>query len=55
MQNKKWKQFHKLTGKCYLNMIEAEKDGNCWLQAFGTREHRGSYRRSICIYRYKRI
>lgn len=34
MQNKKWKQFDKLTGKCYLNMIGAEKDGNCWSQAF---------------------
>lgn len=34
MQNKKWKQFYKLTEKCYLNMIGAEKDGSCWLQAF---------------------
>ena len=34
MKNKKWKQFDKLTEKCYLNMIGAEKNGNCWLQAF---------------------
>lgn len=34
MQNRKWKQFDKLTEKCYLNMIGAEKDGSCWLQAF---------------------
>ena len=34
MQNKKWKKFDKLTEKCYLNMIGAEKDGNCWSQAF---------------------
>lgn len=34
MQNKKWKQFDKLTGKCYLNMIGSEKDGSCWLKAF---------------------
>ena len=32
--NKKWKRFDKLTEKCYLNMIEAEKDSGCWLQAF---------------------
>ena len=25
MSNKKWKQFDKLTEKCYLNMIGAEK------------------------------
>ena len=34
MLNKKWKRFDKLTGKCYLNMIGAEKDSNCWVQAF---------------------
>ena len=34
MENEKWKQFEDLTGKCYLNMIGAEKDRNCWLQAF---------------------
>lgn len=34
MQNKKWKQFGKLTEMCYNNMIGVEKDGNCWVQAF---------------------
>lgn len=34
MLNKKWKNFNKLTGKCYSNMIGAEKDGSCWWQAF---------------------
>lgn len=34
MQNKKWKQFGNLTEKCYNNMIGAEKDGSCWVQAF---------------------
>lgn len=34
MTNKKWNKFNKLTGKCYSNMIGAEKDGGCWLQAF---------------------
>lgn len=34
MQNKKWKQFDKLTEKCYQNMIGAEKDNSCWLKAF---------------------
>ena len=34
MKNKKWKQFCKLTEKCYNNMIGAEKDGSCWVQAF---------------------
>ncbi len=34
MQNKKWKKFNKLTEKCYSNMIGAEKDGRCWIQAF---------------------
>lgn len=34
MQNKKWNQFSKLTGKCYSNMIGEEKDDSCWVQAF---------------------
>lgn len=34
MQNKKWKKFGKLTEKCYLNMMGAEKDGSCWRQTF---------------------
>lgn len=34
MQNKKWKQFSKLTEKCYSNLIGVEEDGNCWVQAF---------------------
>ena len=34
MSNKKWKQFDKLTEKCYLNMIGAEKDSSYWLKAF---------------------
>ena len=34
MHNKKWKQFGKLTEKCYLNMIGAEKDSSYWLKAF---------------------
>ena len=34
MKNSKWKKFENLTGKCYSNMIGAEKDGSCWQQAF---------------------
>lgn len=34
MKNTKWKQFNTLTGKCYSNMIGAEKDGSCWQRAF---------------------
>lgn len=34
MKNKKWKQFSKLTEKCYSNLIGADKDGSCWVQAF---------------------
>lgn len=34
MRNNKWKKFGKLTEKCYLNMMGAEKDGSCWIQAF---------------------
>lgn len=33
-KNNKWKRFGKLTDKCYMNMIGAEKNGNCWIQAF---------------------
>lgn len=35
MKNKKWKAFDKLTEKCYLNMIGANKDNGCWEEAFG--------------------
>ena len=31
--NKKWKYFDDLTGKYYLNMAGAERDGSCWQQA----------------------
>lgn len=34
MKNKKWNKFGKITEKCYLNIIGAEKDGSCWEQAF---------------------
>lgn len=34
MNNKKWKSFNKLTGKCYSNMIGIEKDWSCWQQTF---------------------
>jgi len=34
MQNNKWKKFSKLTEKCYMNMVGAEKDTSCWEQAF---------------------
>lgn len=34
MPNKKWKQFDQLSHKCYLNLMEAEKDNDCWLKAF---------------------
>lgn len=34
MKNKKWKQFRKLIEKCYDNLIGADEDGNCWVQAF---------------------
>ena len=34
MKNKKWNKFDKLVEKCYLNMIGAEKEGDCWQQAF---------------------
>ena len=33
-QNSKWKKFSKLTEKCYLNMIGAEKDAKCWEETF---------------------
>ncbi len=34
MLKKMWKNFEKLTEKCYANMVGAEKDWNCWIQAF---------------------
>ena len=34
MKNKKWKRFDKLTAKCYSNMIGADTDDSCWIQAF---------------------
>ena len=34
VKNKKWNKFNKLTGKCYNNLIGAEKDDSCWMQAF---------------------
>ncbi len=34
MLNKKWKKFDRLTETCYANMIGANKDSGCWLQAF---------------------
>lgn len=34
MLSKKWEEFNELQGKCYLNMIGSEKDGNCWSKAF---------------------
>lgn len=32
--NKKWNKFDQLTEKCYMNMIGAEEDNNCWIQAY---------------------
>lgn len=32
--NKKLKKFETLTEKCYENMIGAEKNASCWMQAF---------------------
>ena len=34
MKNKKWKQFDKPAEKCYSNMIGADTDDSCWIQAF---------------------
>lgn len=34
MKNGKWKQFGKLTEKCYLNMAQAVEDARCWDDAF---------------------
>lgn len=34
MLKKMWKNFDKLIGKCYANMVGAEEDWNCWIQAF---------------------
>ena len=32
MRNKKWKQFSKLTEKCYNNLIGAEENGSTWAE-----------------------
>lgn len=34
MKNGKWKQFGKLTEKCYLNMARSVEDLKCWDDAF---------------------
>lgn len=34
MLKQKWKRFHKLTDKCYNNLIGIEKDWSCWRQSF---------------------
>ena len=34
MKNIKWNKFDKLQGKCYNNLIGADKDDTCWKQAF---------------------
>lgn len=34
LQKQRWKKFSKLTSKCYSNMIGANEDNNCWVQAF---------------------
>ena len=34
MKKEKWKQFSRMTGKCYENMIGADKDGSCWMKTF---------------------
>ena len=34
MHSKKWRKFDTLTEKCYENLIDSEKDGSCWKQAF---------------------
>lgn len=34
LQKQRWKKFSKLTSKCYSNMIGANEDHNCWVQAF---------------------
>lgn len=34
MLKKKWKQFNKLTGECYLNMIQPGTTSDCWKQTF---------------------
>lgn len=36
MKNKKWKEFGKLTGKCYLDMANAVDDASCWQKAYET-------------------
>lgn len=32
--NKKWKEFQKLSEKCYLSMADAREDKECWNKAF---------------------
>lgn len=34
MKNGKWKQFGKLTGKCYVNMARSVEDLKCWDDTF---------------------
>lgn len=34
MKNKKWKEFDKLTYRCYNNMAGLDSDDTCWKQAF---------------------
>lgn len=34
MRNKRWKEFQKRTGECYLNLAETKKDISCWNRAF---------------------
>ena len=34
MKNKKWKEFGKLAGKCYLAIGMGEQDHEIWNQAF---------------------
>lgn len=34
MKSKKWKEFDKAVGKCYLDMAKGEADRECWHQAF---------------------
>lgn len=35
MKNKKWKEFEKLTEKCYANMAMAKEEPVCWHKAYG--------------------
>ncbi len=34
MKNHKWEKFSYLIEKCYMNMVDVVRDGNCWVQAF---------------------